>query len=121
MGRPSKTKRTEFGERLLAARKQRGLSQSQVAEKLGITQPSYAAWERRETSLKPDHLTTLAALLDVPVDSLLGNATARQRSGGPIGKVRRLFESVSQLPRSQQEKVIAILEPFVAQHREKAS
>jgi hypothetical protein len=27
-----------------------------------------------------------------------------------------LFEAVSKMPRHQQEKIVAILEPFVAQH-----
>jgi ABC-type cobalamin transport system ATPase subunit len=38
------------------------------------------------------------------------------RGTGPTGKMRRLFEAASQLPRSQQEKLTAVLEAFVNQH-----
>ena len=30
-----------------------------VAEQLGISQPSYALWERKEVALRPEQLTTL--------------------------------------------------------------
>jgi len=30
--------------------------------------------------------------------------------------MRQLFEAASQLPRSQQEKITALLEPFIAHH-----
>ena len=42
-GRPAKYPRTPFGERLNAAREVLGLSQAQVADKLGITQTAYAS------------------------------------------------------------------------------
>lgn len=109
-GRPAKTKRTEFGERLFAARQQLGLSQTQMAEKLGITQPSYAGWERRETALKPEHLVRLAEILNVSVDYLLGKENGRPRGGGPAGKARQIFERVSQLPRATQQRILANVE-----------
>ena len=109
-GRPAKTKRTEFGERLLAARQQLGLSQTQIAEKLGITQPSYAGWERRDTALKPEHLVQLSAILNVTVDYLLGKENGRKRGGGPAGKARQVFERVSQLPRATQQRILASVE-----------
>jgi transcriptional regulator with XRE-family HTH domain len=109
-GRPAKTKRTEFGERLLAARQQLGLSQTQMAEKLGITQPSYAGWERRETALKPEHLVQLSAILNVTVDHLLGKENGSKRGSGPAGKARQIFERVSQLPRATQQRILANVE-----------
>jgi transcriptional regulator with XRE-family HTH domain len=116
MGRPAKTKRTEFGERLVTARQELGLSQAQVAERLGITQQSYGGWERRETALKPEHLIRLAEILNVTVDYLLGKENGRKRRGGPAGKLRQVFERASQLPRHQQSKVAEFVEAFVKQH-----
>jgi transcriptional regulator with XRE-family HTH domain len=113
MGRPAKSKRTEFGERLVTARQQMGLSQAQVAERLGITQQSYGGWERRETALKPEHLVKVAAILNVTVDYLLGKEDSRKRSGGPVGKARRVFEEVSKLPRNQQQHIIRVVEDML--------
>jgi transcriptional regulator with XRE-family HTH domain len=110
MGRPAKSKRTEFGARLVTARQELGLSQAQVAEKLGITQQSYGGWERRETALKPEHLLQLTAILNVTVDYLLGKETDRKRRGGPAGKARQVFERVSQLPRATQQRILANVE-----------
>jgi hypothetical protein len=45
-----------------------------------------------------------------------GSNGRKRRGTGPTGKMRRLFEAASQLPRSQQEKITALLEPFVAHH-----
>jgi transcriptional regulator with XRE-family HTH domain len=115
-GRPAKSKRSAFGERLVAARQQLGLSQIQVAEKLGITQQTYAGWERRTTALRPEHLAQLANVFNVPVDFLLGRGNSPKRGGGPVGKMRRIFEQASNLPREQQQHILKILEPFVTQH-----
>jgi len=119
-GRPSNKERPPFGERIHALREQAGLSQQQLAERLGLTQRAYAYWERNPVALRPDQLTKLAAALGVNAEALLGDAGANRRGNGPAGKMRRLFESASALPRSQQQKVIALLDAFVAQHAREA-
>jgi transcriptional regulator with XRE-family HTH domain len=120
-GRPAKHQRSPFGERLVIARQQAGLSQTQVADKLGITQPSYADWERRAVALKPEYLPKLAALFNVSVDFLLGNEARKQRGSGPAGRVRRVFEAVSRLPRKQQQKVVEMAEGFLALQANKSN
>jgi hypothetical protein len=40
----------------------------------------------------------------------------KKRGTGPTGKMKQLFEAASQLPRSQQQKLAAVLEAFVNQH-----
>jgi len=115
-GRPSKNPRTSFGQRLYAVRTEKGLSQKQVAEKLGLAQQSYAEWERNPTALKPDQLATLADILETTVDYLVGHKTENQRRGGPVGKTRKIFEEVSKLPRHQQSKVAEFVEGFVKLH-----
>jgi transcriptional regulator with XRE-family HTH domain len=119
-GRPAKSKRSEFGARLHAAREAKGLSQAQVADKLGIAQQSYAAWERRDVALRADQLQQLADVLGVGVDQLLGQAPKPARAAGPVGRLRQVFESASKLPRHQQAKVAEFVEAFVAQ-QQKAS
>ncbi len=113
IGRPSKRPRTPFGERLFAARSATGLSQAQVAEKLGISQTAYADWERYSVALRPDQIEQLMEILNVSVEQLFGKDVAKQRSGGPKGKARRLFEEVSKLPRAQQKHVLTVVEAFV--------
>lgn len=114
-GRPAKDQnRSPFGERLYAARLEAGLSQIQVSEALGVTQPSYADWERRSVSLKPEYLPTLAELLNVSVDYLVGKEPAKRRAAAPAGRARQVFDAVLKLPRKQQAKVVEMAEAFLA-------
>lgn len=64
----------EFSERLKTLRKEAGLTQVDVAEKLGISQPAYASWERGVKKPTQDNLIKIANLFDVPVDYLVGNS-----------------------------------------------
>ena len=113
-GRPAKQPRTSFGERIALARDQIGLTQQQLAEKIGTIQRVISSWEREPVALRADHLSALADALGVSTDFLLGRQNAKQR-GGPIGKVRQVFERVSKLPRHQQNKVAEFVEAFVNQ------
>jgi len=116
-GRPPKSERSNFGARLHALREAAGLTQQQVAEKLGIAQPSYALWERNNVALKPDQLSKLATILGVRLDDLLNENNNTNRRGGPIGKARQVFEEVSQLPRSQQLRILGVVEDMLAAQR----
>lgn len=115
-GRPPKRERTPFGQRLHALREQAGLSQQQLADRLGLTQRAYAHWERNPVALRPDQLLNLAQALNVSVEDLVGSNATKKRGTGPTGKMKQLFEAASQLPRSQQQKLAAVLEAFVNQH-----
>lgn len=115
-GRPAKGKRPSLGKRLAEARQEAGLSQEQLAQMLGTTQRVISYWERAPVALRADQLTALADALSVTTDFLLGRDSPKKRGSGPTGKARKLFEAVSRLPRHQQEKVFAILEPYIAQH-----
>ncbi len=116
-GRPSKRPRPAFGQRLHELREAAGLTQAQVADKLDISPRAYAFWEREPVALRADQLTTLAGVLGVSPDKLLGpHPRAKNAARAPAGKMRRLFEAASKLPRSQQEKILAVLQPFIREH-----
>jgi transcriptional regulator with XRE-family HTH domain len=117
MGRPTNRKRTAFGERLVEAREAAGLSQRDLAEKIGISQRALSWWEREPVALKPEQLVALAEVLGVTTDHLLGRAPEKKRGSGPKGKAQKVFEAVSKLPRHQQKKIIDVVESFVNQHQ----
>ncbi len=118
-GRPAKTKRTEFGQRLCELRERAGLSQQQLAERVGVSQRAYSYWERYSVTLRPDQLLKLASALSISVEELVGSAQAKRKGAGPAGKMRQLFEEASKLPRSKQQQIAAVLEAFIAQHSER--
>jgi transcriptional regulator with XRE-family HTH domain len=118
-GRPAKTERTSFGQRLHTLREQAGLSQQQLADRIGLSQRAYAYWERHPVALRPEQLLSLAQALNVSVDDLVGTNGTKKRGTGPTGKMKQLFEAASRLPRSQQQKITALLEPFIAHHAQR--
>ena len=119
-GRPPKSERSGFGARVHALREAAGLTQQQVASQLGISQPSYALWERNDVALRAEQILKLTEILGVSTDTLLSPASNHRRSGGPAGKARRLFEAVSRLPRHHQHKILEVVEALVAQQAKTA-
>ena len=60
-----------LGEKLKEARKQTGLSQEQLSEKLGVSRSAVAKWETDNGIPDVDNLKVLSKLLNVSIDYLL--------------------------------------------------
>lgn len=60
-----------FGDFLYELRKEKGLTQSEVAEKLGVTNKAVSKWETGETFPETAQLLPLSDLFGVTVDELL--------------------------------------------------
>ena len=116
MGRPTSKPRTPFGDALARAREAAGLSQKDLAEKLGVSQRAICWWERESVALKPEQLAALADALNVSADELIGRKTARHR-GGPAGKARRAFEELNQLSRTRQQRILEFVEAMIIAER----
>ena len=54
-------------------RKERGLSQEELAEKIFVTRQAVSRWETGETLPTPETLQLLSALYDVSINTLLGS------------------------------------------------
>ena len=102
----------KFGHHLTELRQAAGLSQYDLAAKIGVAQTNISFWERGEKPPRGEVLPKLAQILGVSIDQLL-NFKSIKTNTGPKGKARQLFEAVSKLPRRQQEKIFDILQPFV--------
>ena len=61
----------QIANRLLQLRKERGLSQEDLADQLGISRQAVSKWERAEASPDTDNLICLAKLYNVSLDYLL--------------------------------------------------
>ncbi|HML45764.1 MAG TPA: helix-turn-helix transcriptional regulator [Clostridia bacterium] len=61
----------EIANRLLQLRKEKGLSQEDLAAKLGVTRQAVSKWERAEAAPDTDNLLRLAKLYSVSLDTLL--------------------------------------------------
>ena len=63
----------QFGKRCKILRQERGLTQQQVADALGISRSAYAYYEIGKTRPSLESLVHIARMYDVSVDFLLGN------------------------------------------------
>ena len=63
----------KLGENILKLRKQQGLSQEQLSEKINVTRQTISNWELGETSPNPEQLKLLSKVLKVSIDTLLDN------------------------------------------------
>lgn len=63
---------------LLKRRKESGLSQEALAEKLGVSRQAVSKWERAEASPDTDNLIALAKLYGISLDELLGTGLEKE-------------------------------------------
>ena len=68
----------ELGNRLAELRKQHGLSQEDLADKLGVSRQAISKWERGEASPDTDNLIELAKIYNISLDDLLGLDAPKQ-------------------------------------------
>lgn len=61
-----------FSERLKTLRKEKKLTQTELASKLDISQKSYSNWESGKAEPTLDNIIKLADLLEVSLDWLFG-------------------------------------------------
>lgn len=62
----------EFNERLICLRKQKGLSQENLGDEIGVTRQTVSKWELGETTPDMDKLIQLSDLFEISIDELVG-------------------------------------------------
>ncbi len=73
----------EIADRLTALRRERGMSQEELAEKLHVSRQAVSKWERAEASPDTDNLIALAELYQISLDSLLRPAEQQPEAQQP--------------------------------------
>lgn len=63
----------QLGKNIHNLRKQQGLSQENLAEKINVTRQTISNWELGETSPNPEQLILLSRTLNKSIDELVGN------------------------------------------------
>jgi transcriptional regulator with XRE-family HTH domain len=103
-----------LGQRLAEARKASGLTQTQLAEQLGVAQQTLAHYEMGRLRVAVALLPPLAKALGVTVEDLMGEQ-APPAKRGPAPKLQQQIERIQQLPRSKQRFVMQMLDTVLAQ------
>jgi transcriptional regulator with XRE-family HTH domain len=104
-----------LGQRLARIRKERGLTQKDVAERTGLIQTLVSDYERGRLRLAADMIVRFAVALDITTDELL---RVRGRKAAPPQKVSRKvlrrLEQIEGLPSYQQRALLTTIDNFIA-------
>ena len=116
--KPTITKPLDFhgetiGQRLTQLRKQRGYTQVELAEKIGIRQLLVSAYEKDRRGLSAEMAIHFALALDVSLDELLRPQGKKVSGKKPSRKVLRRLEEIEKLPPHQQNYLLKTIDGFL--------
>lgn len=101
--------------RLKDLRTQKGLSQKEVAEYLGISQPAYANYERQAREADYDTLKKLSDFFDVSVDYILGRTEQKQNDITFDDFAYAMYNESKELTDDQKAMVLSMAKSFKEQ------
>jgi transcriptional regulator with XRE-family HTH domain len=106
-----------LGRRIAALRKERGYTQTELADQVGAIQVVVSNYERGKLRPHPDMLVRLAKALRVSADELLGVQPASQ-NGAPVSRrVLRRLQAIDQLPKRDQDALFRTIDAFLQARR----
>jgi|GEM_PF-1148142 len=97
-----------FGQNLKKLRKNAKLTQSQLAEKLGMKQNAYVLWEQKATNPTLELLEKLSAIYQIPIQELIIKTD---------NKEKQLMDNYRALSDEQQESVVNFTEFLLEQNK----
>jgi transcriptional regulator with XRE-family HTH domain len=104
-----------IGERLMRLRQERGISQQDMAEQLGIAQPNISDYERGVLRLHGELIVKITKILGISSDELLG-LTNNMPKRGPAPKLQHQLERLGQLPKAKQRVINEMLTGLLQQN-----
>ena len=108
--------RSEFASRLITVRKKKGLSQVQLAEKMGVNQGFISHYEGDSEGPTPELLKRFAVALGVSVKVLLGDVQIESGGPPPPKAIQKRLDMISRLPQKDQQTIARIIDGLASQH-----
>ena len=102
-----------IGERVARLRKERGYTQAELAQKVGIIQTIVSAIETNALKLSAEMAIRFALALEVSTDDLLLPAKMKRPGRKPSRKVLRRLEQIEALPSPQQSVLLKTIDTFL--------
>jgi transcriptional regulator with XRE-family HTH domain len=102
-----------LGQRLARIRKERGYTQTELAEKIGIIQSLISDYETNRLRLTAEMAVRFALALDVSLDELLHPKAKKHSGRKPSLKVLRRMKQIESLPPARQTVVLKTIDAFV--------
>jgi transcriptional regulator with XRE-family HTH domain len=105
-----------LGQRIARMRREKGMTQAELAARLEVSQPVVSDYENDVIRLPADVVIEIASILDASTDELLGIKRATVSGTGAI-KNRRLYrrmQEIEKLPRRDQDALLRTIEAFIS-------
>ncbi len=112
MATKKKDKET-LGQRLSYLRKERGVTQVELAEKLGVGQPNLSDYERDIYRPNADMLLKIVEVLDISADDLLGRKYKPDEPAVSRSIMRRVLK-MQMLSRRDQQALLRTIDAFLS-------
>lgn len=103
----------EFGKRLFTLRKARGITQKELAEKIGTSQRMIAYYEGSSNYIPANFLPYMAKVLKVSVDELLGIKHLKDEFVPKNIRLWKKLRTIENLPPKDQKSVLHYVEALV--------
>lgn len=105
-----------IGNRVARLRKNKGMTQTELAEALAVSQPVVSDYENDVIGLDSARIVQLAQVLGVSADEILGLEKAASASSAGIGNRRlyRQLQSIDRLPKRDQEALFRTIDAFLS-------
>ncbi|HEX7341972.1 MAG TPA: helix-turn-helix transcriptional regulator [Rhodanobacteraceae bacterium] len=108
----------QLGSQIAQRRKALGLTQTDLAQELGIAQQTMAHYEGGSARIAVATLPTLARVLRVPIEELIGVPTKRSAGKrGPQPKIAQQLQQIETLPKAKQRAISQVLDSVLAAHQ----
>ena len=102
-----------IAQRVARLRKERGLTQEEMAGRLGVTQPIVSDYERGALRLHGELIIQLARILDVTADELLGLQPTKDNGSARNRRIQRRIQQIDKLPKRDQEALLRTIDAFL--------
>lgn len=107
-----------FGRRLAATRKERGITQAQLGEAVGVSNRVIAYYETESDQPPGSLLVDLCKALKVSADELLGIKTPKEPKDPKTARLLNRLKRVGELPAAQQRAVLQHIDGLIAAQNE---
>ena len=114
--KPPVLTKSEIGRRLRALRDERGMTQVELAQAMGIHQTNLSQMERGIRGVGTRQLLKLCRALKVSPDKILGSSKQEPAMAPRNTRLQRRMRRVEQLPAQHQEAVVKMLDAFLETH-----
>ena len=102
----------QIGRRLATIRKSRGLTQTQIAERIGINQRVVSDYEVGRAGVSANMLTRFCSALKCSADTIIGLKSESNTEKTNLRLSRRI-KSIEQLPINQQKALLQNIDMFL--------